>query len=165
MADRYLLDSNIFISAHKKYYPFDIAPGFWSQLIEKGIEGVIAISKPVKDELLRLDDDLSTWLQKNEMHFIEVASNDQLVIQKYSIVINAVQKNSKYRETAKRQFANIADSWIIAGALAHGYTIVTDEVYSADSKRTIKIPNECIEHGINFINRTEFMRATHFLWK
>ena len=32
MAEKYLLDSNIFITPHRLYYPFDFAEGFWNQL-------------------------------------------------------------------------------------------------------------------------------------
>ena len=35
MAEKYLLDSNIFITPHRLYYPFDFAQGFWDQLEEK----------------------------------------------------------------------------------------------------------------------------------
>ena len=35
MIDKYLLDSNVFITPHRLYYPFDFAPGFWDQLAEK----------------------------------------------------------------------------------------------------------------------------------
>ena len=30
----YLLDSNILIEAHKRYYPFDVVPGFWDVLLD-----------------------------------------------------------------------------------------------------------------------------------
>lgn len=38
MNNKYLIDSNIFITAHRPLYPFDIAQGFWEQLIEKASE-------------------------------------------------------------------------------------------------------------------------------
>jgi len=32
MEVKYIIDANIFITAHRQIYPFDIAPGFWEQL-------------------------------------------------------------------------------------------------------------------------------------
>ena len=30
--DKYLLDTNIFINAHRQYFPIDFCPAFWSFL-------------------------------------------------------------------------------------------------------------------------------------
>lgn len=52
MDKKYLIDSNIFITAHRTLYPFDIAPGFWQQLIEKAAKKIIIIDK-VNSEIVR----------------------------------------------------------------------------------------------------------------
>lgn len=35
MRDKYLIDANVFMTAHRQLYPFDLAPGFWKQLVLK----------------------------------------------------------------------------------------------------------------------------------
>ncbi len=35
VTEKFLIDSNIFITPYQNYYPFDLAPGFWKQLADK----------------------------------------------------------------------------------------------------------------------------------
>lgn len=49
-------------------HPFDIMPGFWDQLIEKGAEKTVLIDK-IKSETYCGDDELSEWLQENQGSF------------------------------------------------------------------------------------------------
>ena len=165
MPNQYLLDTNILITSFRRTYPFDIAPGFWDYLIEKGREGIIVISEPIKQEIYKNDDELSKWLKSNESNFSSVQASDPLVIQKYKQIINLLQKDSRYYESAKREFASSADSWLIAIALAYNFTIVTEETYNHNGHNKVKIPNECKRNGIVYINTTEFMRVTNFLWR
>lgn len=37
----FVLDANIFVEAHKRYYSFDIAPGFWQALKQKAEENLL----------------------------------------------------------------------------------------------------------------------------
>ena len=39
MDKRLAVDTNILVSCYRKIYPFDMAPAFWRQLIEKGGAG------------------------------------------------------------------------------------------------------------------------------
>ncbi len=52
MGRKYAIDANIFISASRLYYPFDVAPAFWKQLLEKGADKVILIDR-ICDEIFR----------------------------------------------------------------------------------------------------------------
>jgi hypothetical protein len=36
--EKYLLDSNVFIEAYRRYYSFDICPGFWDCLVHTSNE-------------------------------------------------------------------------------------------------------------------------------
>ena len=53
MGDKYILDANIFITSHRQLYPFDIAPSFWDQLVEKASDKIIIIEE-VQKELLEV---------------------------------------------------------------------------------------------------------------
>lgn len=43
MEHKYIIDSNVFITAYRQIYPFDIAPSFWDQLIDKAADKMIII--------------------------------------------------------------------------------------------------------------------------
>lgn len=47
----FALDANIFIAAHRSYYAFDIAPGFWNALLELAKEGKLVSIVQVEDDL------------------------------------------------------------------------------------------------------------------
>lgn len=164
MVNPFLLDSNILIQSYKVDYPFDIAPGFWDYLTELGNGGLIAFPDVIKKEILGYKDDLSTWLNGRESSFHTILTSEKVVIEKYKIILSTVMNNNTYFPSAKKEFASVADSWLIAIALAYGLTIVTQEVLEPNCKRKVKIPNECKRHGVNCINRTDFMRATNFRW-
>lgn len=165
MISPFLLDSNILIQSYRVDYPFDIAPGFWDYLIELGNGGLIAFPDVIKKEILGYKDDLSTWFSSCENNFPTILASEKVVIESYNIILSAVMNNNVYFPTAKNQFASVADSWLIAVALAYGLTIVTQEVFEPNCKKKVKIPNVCKLHGVKYISRTEFMRATNFRWK
>ncbi len=45
MDKEYIIDSNILISSSRRFYPFDIMPGFWRQFLEKIDGKVVLIDK------------------------------------------------------------------------------------------------------------------------
>lgn len=47
----YLLDANVFITAYRQYYGFDIAPSFWQMLQKFGDSKQVVSLKIVKNEL------------------------------------------------------------------------------------------------------------------
>jgi hypothetical protein len=61
------------------------------------------------------------------------------------------------RAAAVNTFLQVADAYLVAYALAHGYAVVTHERLS-DSRRIIKIPNACIGLGIRYMNPYEMLR-------
>ena len=62
-----------------------------------------------------------------------------------------------YEAVAVATFLQVADYWLVAHALAHGFTIITYEV-PAHSARKIKIPNACLGLGIHFMTPFEMLR-------
>jgi len=157
MADKYLIDANIFITSHRQYYSFDIAPSFWEQLIEKASDKMVIIER-VKDEIQKGEDKLAKWYNEECSKFEVLGIPDYSVIEAYKKIINSVNESEQYLQSAKEEFAKIADSWLCAYGLAYDYTIVTLETYDADIRRQIKIPNICKEFNIKYINLSQFMR-------
>lgn len=157
MEHKYLVDANIFITAHRQRYPFDIAPSFWQQLVDKAADKIIIIEK-VEDEILRGRDELAQWYNEQRSNFTILKIPEQEVILSYSKIINSVNENEQYKQSAKDEFASIADSWLCAYALAHEATIVTLEVYQQAAKKRVKIPNIYEEFDIRYIDMLKFMR-------
>lgn len=124
MGDKYIIDANIFITAHRQLYPFDIAPSFWDQLVEKASDKIIIIEE-VQKELMRSKDLLTDWYTSQSSNFTVLRIPSQEVIESYKKIINSINENDEYKQSAKEEFASIADSWLCAYALAYGETINT----------------------------------------
>ena len=54
------------------------------------------------------------------------------------------------------RFLQVADYYLVAHALAYGYTLVTHEI-PANSKKKIKIPNACIGVRFKFMTPYEML--------
>lgn len=50
--EKFLIDSNIFITPYQNFYPFDIAPGFWNQLESKLTLDEVFVLDVVRDEVI-----------------------------------------------------------------------------------------------------------------
>ena len=159
MDREYAIDANILISCSRRNYPFDIAPGFWNQLNEKGSDKIVLIDK-IQEEIYRNEDELTKWLKRVQASnsFFVASSNDIEIIHNYSKMISNIKSNSQYFESAKSEFANVGDSWLCAHAMTYGYVIVTEETYEEYSRKRVKIPNVCREFNIEYINLLQFMR-------
>ncbi len=80
-------------------------------------------------------------------------------MESYSNIINYVNESKQYLQSAKDEFASIADSWLCAYGLAYDCTIVTLEKLQIDTKKRILIPNICTDFEIKYIDLLQFMRA------
>lgn len=65
----YVLDANVFIEAKKRYYGFDICPGFWTYLEREMAAGTVRSIDAINAELLAKVDDLSTWAANHPTFF------------------------------------------------------------------------------------------------
>ncbi|MEK7765033.1 MAG: DUF4411 family protein, partial [bacterium] len=59
-----LLDADVFIQAHRQYYPFDVCPGFWDSLIRHHKAGRLASIDRVRSELGDDKDELAHWAKR-----------------------------------------------------------------------------------------------------
>lgn len=157
MESKYIMDANVFITAHRQRYPFDVAPSFWEQLVGKAADKILIIEE-VQGEILKGKDLLADWYSSQSSNFTVLRIPDQEVIGAYRKIINSVNDNERYTQSAKDEFASIADSWLCVYALAYGSTIVTLETYQAGVKNRVKIPNVCKEFDIRYIDLLQFMR-------
>ncbi|MBQ7432096.1 MAG: DUF4411 family protein [Lachnospiraceae bacterium] len=167
--EKFLLDSNSFMTPYQNYYPFDLAPGFWKQMKPKLACHSVAVLDVVKDEILKGNDELTVWLE--EIHDLNVIDKrDIQIVQKYAQVLKYVQDSPLYTDKALRMWSNvsIADPWLIATASVYGYKIVTFETgagkISTPSGKP-KIPDIARQFDVNCVNLFYFMRKMGFQLK
>lgn len=164
--EKFLLDSNTFITPYKNYYPFDFASSFWHQLLTNCSLDNVAVLDSVKEEVLKGEDELSAWM--NSAKSIKICSRkDVSVVKKYSEILIHIQNSSLYNEKALRVWSKkeAADPWLIAVAAQYGYTIITFEtssgIITTPSGRP-KIPDIGKEFGVHCENLFYFMRKMNF---
>ena len=150
----YLLDANVFIQAKNLHYGMDFCPAFWDWLINSNAAGQVFSIERVGDEIEAGEDELSDWAAQRGSGFF--LRPDEAMIPALGTVSTWATRQT-YEPAAVNTFLQVADSYLVAHALAHGQTIVTHERVS-DSRRIIKIPNACIGVGIKFMTPYEMLR-------
>ncbi len=164
MSEVYLIDANILITPYEQYYPFDLAQTFWQQMGTHISNGKIAILDMVRDEIYKGQDDLSNWLKG--LHIAQMVSHkDQGVIVNYSQIIQYLQNSNLYKEPAMQEWANgsVADAWLIAAAMKHGYTLVTFEkpnmgLNAKSPSKKAKLPDVATQFNVKTVDLFYIMR-------
>ena len=161
----YLLDSNILIEAHRRYYSFDICSGFWDCLLHHhgNNKCLLSIDK-VKDEL-QGEDELYRWANKAPLPFF-TSTDNKIIAESYGQIIEWVRAQSQFLSAAKAEFARGADGWLIAYAIVNNCILVTHEVYAPNVRKEVKIPNVCRAFKVQTINTFNMLREldAHFHW-
>ena len=156
----YLLDANTFIEAHRRYYGFDICPGFWKSLVWLHGQGSIQSVDRVHDELMNGQgvDALKKWAKSVMPAAAFASTNDPLVLEWFGKVQTWVQTNKQFLPAAKQEFASCADGWLIAYAKAHDLILVTHEVLDPLIKKRVPIPNVCKAFDVVYTDTFEVLR-------
>lgn len=153
---RFVLDANVFIEAQKRYYGFDICPGFWLALVRQHKAGRVFSIDSIREELL--NDDLKTWIKQTLPRTFFKGTADKGVRDAFGEMVNWVQNERQFTPVAKAEFAASVDGWLVAYAKVNGHVLVTHEEYEPDIKREVKIPNACIEFDVDYCNTFEMLR-------
>lgn len=142
---KFILDTNVLIDAWKEHYPIRIMPSFWEGLIQSINDGNIIICESIYKELTAGSDDLKDWIVKSIQKDKIESDAEPTVVDAYKKLMNEVcdQKNG-YTPAALVTFATHGDSFLIAHALAHGYSLITLEVSKTQQKGKVKIPDACL---------------------
>ena len=154
---KYLLDSNVFIEAARRYYAFDLVPNFWDVLVDLASNGRVESIDRVKDELQRGEDKLSQWIND---HFSDAfaSTGDDDVIDSYGQIMTWVMNQTQYKQAAKEELARVADGWLVAYAHSKGRTLVTHEVPSQGSKKKVAIPDVCQAFNDSYLDTFRMLR-------
>lgn len=157
---RYCLDSNVHIEAHRRYYAFDIAPGFSEGLIRLAKQQMICSPIFVYDEIKNSDDELAQWARSNkDILFVEVDDTTQMVLREI-----ADQVTLLYEPHHVQKFLAGADPWVIAYAKAHQLSVVTMESWRHETvdkgkiSGRIKVPNICQRFGVTWEDTFALLR-------
>ena len=164
----YLLDSDVFIGAKNSYYAFAICPGFWDSLLHHHSMGNVASIDRVREELLagRKTEDLVIWVHKQLPRTFFMQSGDPAVVEAYEQVMLWVQRNPQYLDQAKAKFATEADGWLVAYAMVHGSTVVTNEQPRPESRNRILLPDVCTQFKVAYQNTFTMLSdlAVRYTW-
>lgn len=153
----FLLDTNVLVEAHRRYYAHDIVPSYWRWLHnEIAQQGRIISILPVYQELIAGKDELAQWVTERKEYFKPLTAES---IGAFREVANWAQNKDQYKQTAKNEFLSVADSLLVAFAKAHDYTVVTLEQPAPESKNRILIPDACHAHGVKYCDPFEMMRS------
>ena len=150
----YLLDANVFIQAKNLHYGLDFCPAFWDWLdAANAAHRVFSIEK-VGDELAAIADDLSAWASlRGPRLFLPIETTMLGSLRQ----VATWAQGQQYEPGAVTTFLQDADSYLVAQALALGYSVVTHEVPSASLKR-IKVPDACVGLGVRCVSPFEMLR-------
>ena len=151
----YLLDANVFIQAKNLHYGLDFCPAFWEWLEQANRAGIAFSIEKVGDELASVADELSAWAASRGAAFF--VKPDAAIVPALAHVSQWATQQS-YEPAAVNTFLQVADYYLVAHALAHGFTLVTHEVPSSSTKK-VKIPNACIGVGVKCMSPYEMLRV------
>jgi len=155
----YLLDANVFISAHRSYYPFDFCPGFWDWLEIKHKQNIAFSIDAVYDELKDSKDEVSEWAKRmRSANFFHNTDDDETGASITDIHNWAASGENNFEQQALDEFYRAADLVLIAYAKAHGHILVTNEVYDSGTRKKIKIPNVCKAINLKYMNAFQLLR-------
>jgi hypothetical protein len=161
----YLLDANVFIQAHQRYYAFDLCPGFWECLLHhhNQSERIISIDR-VRDEITG-QDKIAQWV-KGAPEGLFVSTRTADIAAGFAAMMSWVDDSQQFTGEAKAEFAQVADGWLAAYAKVHGCIVVTHEEYAADIKRKVKLPNVCRQFGVEYLDTFTMLRRlqARFSW-
>lgn len=155
-SDVYLLDANVFIEAHRRYYGLDLCPGFWECLTHYSTQARLCSIDQVRDEI-RDGDALAEWA-KGVPEEMFVSSAEPAAVTKYAEIVTWVN-DSDFTDAAKSKFASEADGWLAAYAQVHSMVLVTHETYERDRKNKVKLPNVCRKFGVQYLDIFSMLRS------
>jgi hypothetical protein len=153
----YVLDANVFIEAQRRYYAFDLCPGFWECLLHHHHAARIISVDRVRDEISP-GDELETWAKTTAPGGFFASTADAAVVQHFMAIMQWVQSQAQFKVEARAEFAQVADGWLVAYARAYGGIVVTHEEYAPDARKRVKIPNVCKQFEVAYTDTFAMLR-------
>lgn len=142
------IDTSALVAAWSELYPPRTFPGLWKRIEEMVRTSKLRASEEVLHELNRQDDDLLKWAKTQGGLFVPMDAEIEGAVKKVVQVPNFVRGNSTL---------NSADPFVIALALARGWTVVSQERNGGPANP--KIPYVCRELGVPHQSLEEFING------
>lgn len=165
----YVLDANVFVEAKKRYYAFDICPGFWNSLTWHYGQGNVCSVDRVRSELVEHGDELSDWVANQMPAAAFHSTKEDTIAACYGDVVRWAMNQPQFMDAAKAEFADakVADAWLVAYASTRGATLVTHETFDDHIRRKVKIPNVCRAFHVPYLDTFHMLAqlGIQFTWK
>jgi len=145
---KYAVDTCSFTHLGRSY-PSDVFPGVWEKVDELISDQLICSVDEVYLEIMAQDDTLSDWAKRRRHIFLPIDEDMQLSAKEI------LQTHSNLLDLKKNKSG--ADPFLIAVAMVHDCSVVTEEKPSGGPERS-KIPDVCKKYGIECIRVLEMLR-------
>lgn len=155
-SEKYVLDANVFIQAKRKFYPFDVCPGYWSALCHHNLHDRVCSVDRVRDELEDGGDDLWDWARGT--FGVEAFHESSAASSQFGDMAAWVMSQPQYTGAAKSEFMAVADGWLAAFAKHQGKIVVTLEEAAPDAKKKVPLINVCNAFSVVTITPYEMLR-------
>lgn len=152
----YLVDSDVFIQAKNRHYGFDFCPAFWNWLVAENAKGNVFSVQQIGKELLAGNDNLATWASALGPQFF-LAPNSAVTGAMATLTNWVANPLNGYKPAALATFLASGEYFLIAHALAVGYTVVSHEI-AAQSPNKVKVPNACAGVGLKCVDPFTMLR-------
>lgn len=153
---KYSIDTSAILDAWRRYYPPDVFPHVWKNLVELIDQDVIIATELVLGELERKDDEVYKWAKQQSNLFIPIDEEIQLA------VLNILQNHKKLIDQRKNRSG--ADPFVIALAQIKGCAVLTGEKPTTSLKRP-NIPDVCKALRIRNLNMIQLFREQKWIFQ
>lgn len=156
---RYWNDANVFIEAHQRVYPVEMAESFWKWMSMRVDEGRIVCPRRVYQEIAENEghqDALARWFQTRRDKGLCISSSKE--VQNQVGIVNSYVF-STYQGHYALLFARGADSWVIAHATIDKGTVVTQESNLQPNALKPRIPDICRHFNVPCVSRMQMLKA------
>ncbi len=145
---RYVIDT-CSLTKMRHTYPRDVFPAAWTMLTDLAEQSLMISVEDVLEELAVFDDEILQWAREQGHIFLPLSENIQ------SHAIRILTSHSALLDLKKNKSS--ADPFIIAAAIEHSCTVVTEEKAS-NSPNRYKIPDVCDAYNVDCISILEMFR-------
>lgn len=164
MANRYIIDSNVFIQGKNFHYHFSFCKGFWDWVHEAFDKGLVYSIGKVRTELVagKKGDEARKWAEEMPDGFFLADVSDAAVMKQYGQIMEWAAADTHYQKAALARFAEAkrADAFLLAYAKTHGHIVVTQELSQPEKRKEVPIPDAALKIGkIKTVTIYELLRA------
>ena len=149
----------ILLLVHGTLTPPQIFTSLWEKFAALIPGGDLYFHDEVRKELDAWSSAQSTWFH-NHVPQDRIICTNQAELDRYVDVAHWAQflRDPPYKQKAIDDFLRVADSWLVASALAHGATMVSDVKSAKASTNRFKIPDAAEHFGVPYLDFLGFLK-------